>query len=64
MKVLTFEDLPQRGIKHSKAQLYRLIKAGKFPKQIHLSENRVGFVETEIDAWLKSKIADRDRSAA
>ena len=49
-----------RGIVYSRSQLYRLIRAGKFPKPIRLSENRVAFCEHEIDAWIESKIAERD----
>ena len=50
-----------RGIMfYSRSQLYRLIRAGKFPKPIRLSENRVAFCEHEIDAWIELKIAERD----
>ncbi len=61
MKVLSFPELrSEKGISFSKAHLYRLIGCGKFPKPVRLGENRVAFVETEIDAWLKSKIAERN----
>lgn len=30
-----------------------------FPKQIKLSTNRVGWLATEINAWIESKIAQR-----
>ena len=49
-----------RGIVYSRSQLYRLIRAGKFPKPIRLGENRVAFCEHEIDAWIELKIAERD----
>ena len=40
----------------------RLVREGKFPKPIKLGEGEAGavrFVESEVDAWLDAKIADR-----
>ncbi len=34
--------------------IYRKVKNGTFPKQIHLSKGRVGWREDEIKAWVKS----------
>jgi len=31
-----------------------------FPKPVRLGKNSVAFVEAEIDAWIESRIADRD----
>lgn len=42
----------------------RLEKDGKFPKRVHLGtdrNSRVGWVETEIQEWLKKRIDERDR---
>ncbi len=33
----------------------RMIKAGKFPKPIHVSSRRLIFRRTEIEAWLKRR---------
>lgn len=61
MKILSYDDLkPQKGIGYSKAQLWRLERAGAFPKRIRLGGNRLAWVDSEIDDWLKSRIADRD----
>ena len=35
--------------------VWRLEKAGKFPKRIQLGGNSVGWVESEIVEWLKSR---------
>lgn len=40
----------------------RLIKDGKFPAPIRLGENRVAWIEDEIDAWLESKRQERDEA--
>jgi prophage regulatory protein len=36
------------------------VKAGKFPAPIKVGQNRIGWVESEIDEWLNVKIAERD----
>src|SRR5262245_2134502 len=61
MKLLSIDELkPAKGISFSKPHLYRLIKAGRFPKPVKIGENRNGFVESEIDAWLRKKVEERD----
>lgn len=64
MKILCYADLPSKGIKLSRMQLWRLIKHGRFLRPIKLSAQRVGFVESEIDDWLRKKIAERDAEPA
>jgi len=54
---------PEKGIPYSRPHLYRLIDDGKFPAPIRLSENRVAFLENEIDVWLEARIAERDSRA-
>jgi prophage regulatory protein len=61
MRLLSLGELKsEKGISYSKPHLYRLIKAGKFPKPVPIGDNRIAFVEVEIEAWIKTKIADRD----
>jgi len=45
---------------YSIVHVYRLMERGLFPRQVRLGANRVGWVESEIEAWLASKIAARD----
>jgi prophage regulatory protein len=35
--------------------IYRHIQAGTFPQQVELGPNSVGWIEDEIDAWIKSR---------
>ncbi len=42
------------------AALYRLVQRGQFPKPIKISTKLVGWVESEVIAWLESRIAQRD----
>jgi prophage regulatory protein len=60
MRVLSFDELlPIKGIRYSRSHLYRLIKAKQFPQPVKLGGNCVGFLESEINEFLASKIADR-----
>lgn len=65
MRVIPRERLkPDKGIPFTADHLRRLEKSGKFPKPINLGANRVAYLEDEIDAWLKSKAAERSGKAA
>jgi prophage regulatory protein len=56
---LEFPDLRERGVPLGRRQLDRLEAAGKFPRRVHISERRVGWVAEEIDAHIAAKIANR-----
>jgi prophage regulatory protein len=64
MRLLNFPELPEKGIRYTRTHIDRLEKAGKFPKRVRPSANRVAWVEDEIDDWLKAKVAERDNAAA
>jgi prophage regulatory protein len=57
--LIEFSDLRERGIPHGRRHLDRLEAAGKFPRRVHISERRVGWVAEEIDAHIAAKIANR-----
>jgi prophage regulatory protein len=64
-RILSYADLkPRKGINYSRVHLARLIKSKQFPAPISLGVNRVGFVESEIDAWIEQRMAARDGEAA
>jgi prophage regulatory protein len=44
---------------YSAMHIYRLEKAGGFPKRVQLGPNSVGWVEAEIEAWIEQRMADR-----
>jgi prophage regulatory protein len=56
--------LTEKGVQpRSKAQRWRLIRAGQFPKPIKLG-SRNCWIESEIDAWIADRIRARDNAAA
>lgn len=59
-RLLTPDDLPAKGIKLSNSQRWRLEQAGKFPRRVHPSPGRIGYVEREIDEHIDKCIAARD----
>jgi len=42
-----------------RATIYLYMKKGMFPKPIKLGVRSVGWIESEIDEWLKARQADR-----
>ena len=43
-----------------RSRIYQLIEAGKFPKQIKLSERAIGWLESEINQWIEERIKVRE----
>jgi prophage regulatory protein len=58
--LLDLEDLRKRGIKFTRQHLHRLVRNEKFPAPVKVGENTNAWVETEIDAYIKARIAKRD----
>jgi prophage regulatory protein len=43
----------------SRSTIWRLERRGVFPKHRRLSTNAVGWLEQEIDQWVRSRLATR-----
>ena len=41
-------------------QFTELEKRGEFPRRVQISARAVGWVESEIDEWVRARIAERD----
>lgn len=63
-RLLDYEALQERGIRYSRPHLWRLWTSGKFPKPIKLSASRNAWLESDIDAWIESRVVERDCAAA
>lgn len=48
----------------SRSAVYAASAKGAFPQPVKLSERSSAWVESEIDAWLASRVAQRDAMAA
>jgi prophage regulatory protein len=60
MVLLSYSDLRAKGIPYSTVHIWRLEKAGEFPKRVPIGRARHGWLETEIDAWIADRVAARD----
>lgn len=52
--------LDRTGLKTS--ALYEKMAAGDFPKPVTISARSVGWVEQEVDDWIRARIAARDET--
>ncbi len=48
----------------SRSTIYDKVQRGEFPAPVKLGERAVGWVEAEVEAWLKDRITARDRVAS
>jgi hypothetical protein len=61
MRLLSFDDLRQRGWPYSKVRTWRLVRAGKFPapKKLGLGKNgKNTWTEDEYDAAVKALLGE------
>ncbi len=64
MRMLSYPDLgPEKGIKKSRTQIWRMIKDGKFPKPFKFGSTNA-WPEHEIDDYLEKLAAERDQKRA
>jgi prophage regulatory protein len=57
MVIIDYDGLRERGIRYSRAHLWRLSTKGKFPKPIKLSPSRNAWLESDVDFWIESRVA-------
>jgi prophage regulatory protein len=46
-----YDGLREHGIPYTRVHLNRLMKAGKFPASVRLSENRIAWRLSELQVW-------------
>jgi len=59
MKLLSKKEVREKVV-YSIQHFTRLEQAGRFPKRIVLGQNRVAWLESEIDDWIADKVRQRD----
>lgn len=59
MKLLSKKQVREKVL-YSFAHIARLEAAGLFPKRVPLGPGRVGYVEEEIDGWIRNRMAARE----
>ena len=59
MRLLSKKEVRAKVL-YSPAHIARLEAQGLFPKRVRLSVGRVGWVDEEIEDWIRKRIAERD----
>ncbi len=59
MRLIDKKELLAR-VPYSHTHIWRLEQEGRFPKRVKVGGHRVAWVEAEVDAWIKAKLAERD----
>ena len=59
MRLLSKKDVREKVL-YSPAHIARLEAVGLFPKRVQLGPGRVGWVDEEVERWLRERIALRD----
>ncbi|EAV7503857.1 AlpA family transcriptional regulator [Salmonella enterica] len=49
---------------NGKSWTYKQIKEGRFPQPVKTGFRSVAWVESEVDAWIEQRIAERDTGYA
>ena len=63
-RLLTFPELrTKKGIPYTRQHLSRLEKKGLFPSRVRIGDNRVGWLEDEIDDRIEAIAAERGQVA-
>ena len=44
------------------SSIYAMMKQGKFPKAVNISERRVAWIESDVDSWIAERIASHKAS--
>ena len=60
MRILRKPEVVDR-VGYSAMHIWRLERDGKFPRRIQLGPNAIGWIEDEVDDWIRAKVAQRDK---
>lgn len=44
--------------------IWNLYRAGKFPQPVKVMGRKIGFVNHEVEAWIKDRVCERDDGKA
>ena len=63
-RLLSYPELRTRkGIPYTRQHLSRLEKKGLFPRRVRIGDNRVAWIEDEIDDRIETVAAEREAAA-
>ncbi|TQK00160.1 AlpA family transcriptional regulator [Herbaspirillum sp. SJZ107] len=56
MNIITLERVTEKTTL-GRSSVYNYMKDGRFPASVRLGERHVGWVEAEVDDWVKKQVA-------
>lgn len=62
-RLLRFREVRQR-VGLSRSTITRLQKLNQFPEHVQVTANTIGWVETDIDAWVQARLLGRTSGGA
>jgi prophage regulatory protein len=63
MQLLDYAGLAEKGIRFSDTHIWRLVRAGKFPKPVKIG-CRNHWVESEVDQYIAGLLEQREDATA
>lgn len=45
----------------SRSTLWRMVRRGSFPEPLNISPGRVGFVDAEVELWIRERVNKRSK---
>ena len=60
-RIVTRKELREM-VPYTPQHILRLEKQGKFPKRLQVGDNRVGWLLSEVQAWIAERAARRETS--
>lgn len=64
MRLLSFDQLEDKGIPFTRRHLEREVKSGDFPRPVPIGKRRRAWLEHEVDLWIEQRAALRATKAA
>ena len=61
-KLIRFKELREKKINLSRSTIWRMERAGTFPKSRRISPNSTAWLESEVDAWIAEVFRQGTRS--
>ena len=59
MRIIRRRELTDK-VGYCLAHIYRIERAGEFPRRVQLGRRAVGWVEEEVENWLRERVDARD----
>jgi predicted DNA-binding transcriptional regulator AlpA len=54
-KIISLKEVRARTGNRSRVQIWRDVRAGKFPAPVEVGPNQIGWFDDEIDVWQASR---------